>query len=79
MIDAVTTNGWRLEQARTVLLPYIKRLQNKGKKVTLEKLRLKISRSCPLEDYVMKTSVELLQHLSLDTYYEYIANNVANV
>ena len=82
MIDAVTTNGWRLEQARTVLLPYIKRLQNKGKKVTLEKLRLKISRSCPLEDYVMKTSVELLQHLSRpsnDEYNKNVTNNVNDI
>ena len=50
--------------------------------VTLTKLRIKVSQSCLLEDYVMKTSVGLLQHLSLDTNYEYnkvVANNVTNV
>ena len=43
MLDAVITNGWRMEQGRKVLLPYLAKLNNKNEKITLKKNTEKIT------------------------------------
>ena len=54
----------------------------KDKKIILTLLCNNISKFCPFEAYIMKTSIELLQQLSRDTNCEnnkIVAKNVTNV
>ena len=62
MMDAVITNGWRIEQGRTILIPYLKKQNVKNEEITVSNLRRQLYTST-LENYIYDTSIEMLQAL----------------
>ena len=67
MLDAIVGDAWRTELARTVVLPYVNKYmeKNNGKLPSMASIRNKCN-SLPLDDYVLRASIEWLQQLDRD-------------
>ena len=55
-------NSWHIEQGRRIILPYIEHRKNKGKLISINKLRKKSS-EYPLETHTYQLSIQILKYI----------------